>query len=81
MSEDLKFCKDCSHFEEGRRFDFCINPNLPPNLVSGNRRVAVVFCRGNLGQRGKEGWLFEKKEITATNLPWWKKVLKFIEGG
>lgn len=41
---------------------------------------AVVFCRGNLGQCGKEGRLFEKKEITATSLPWWKKVLKFIKG-
>ena len=80
MREDLKFCKDCTHFEEGYRFDFCTNPNLPPSLVSGNRIVAVVFCRGNLGPCGKEGQLFEKKEITATSLPWWKKVLKFIKG-
>lgn len=35
----------------------------------------VVFVEG-----GKEGRLFEKKEITATSLPWWKKVLKFIKG-
>ncbi len=87
MSEDTRFCKDCVHFKEGYRFSFCVNPYLPPCTVSGDKIVAAVFCRGNLGWCGKEGKYYEKKVVFDPRVvldldrkpSLWKRVVLFVK--
>lgn len=81
MIEDTRFCKDCVHFRDGARFSSCENPSMPPSTVYGDKVVAAVFCRGNLGWCGVEGIHYEKKLIeNLDNKPsLWKRVVKFVK--
>ena len=81
MPEETRFCKDCIHFREGYRLSFCENPAMPPSTVSGNKVMAAVFCRGNLGWCGKEGRHYEKKVVLDLDRKpsLWERVVKFVK--
>lgn len=88
MSEDTRFCKDCVHFQEGLLCHFCTSPNLPAEPIYGEKIHIAEVSRNLQTLCGIEGRFFEKKEVfepslvleMKENLPWWKKMLKFVKG-
>ena len=60
QNSQSKFCKDCLHFKEGYRMDFCHSPKNGINEVSGDQRVGVVYFTRGLYCKGD--W-FEPKPV------------------
>lgn len=80
MTEETRFCKDCVHFEKGYRLDFCVNPSLPPNVVSGGKALAAAFCRNGSGRCGREGRYYEERRVVFLDngRPLWRSLWRSL---
>lgn len=88
MNEEIRFCKDCIHFQEGLLCHFCTSPELPAEPIYGNKILTADASRGLQAFCGREGRFFEKKQIVDTRVvlvperkpSLWERVVKFVKG-